>query len=99
MGAFELAFIEELLFAGAKLSDDGDLIFYLAPATADLARVPVLAAGLKPKSGLWIVYPKGVAAIREIEVLKAGRDAGLKDIKVASFSSTHTALKFVVPAR
>jgi hypothetical protein len=45
------------------------------------------------------VYPKGVAAIREIEVIEAGRAAGLKDIKVASFSSTHTALQFALPVR
>jgi hypothetical protein len=43
------------------------------------------------------VYPKGVPAIREIEVLQAGRAAGLKDTKVASFSSTLTALRFAIP--
>jgi hypothetical protein len=44
-----------------------------------------------------VVYPKGVQTIREIEVLDAGRTAGLKDTKVASFSPTHTALRFVIP--
>jgi hypothetical protein len=29
--------------------------------------------------------------------LEGGRAAGLKDIKVASFSATHTALKFAIP--
>jgi len=44
-----------------------------------------------------VIYPKGGPAIREIEVLEAGRAAGLKDVKVASFSATHTGLKFVLP--
>jgi hypothetical protein len=35
--------------------------------------------------------------IREIDVIHAGRANDLKDVKVASFSLTHTALKFVIP--
>lgn len=64
---------------------------YVAERREELVRVPKLAAG----AALWIVYPKGVAAIREAEVIAAGRGAGLKDVKVARFSATHTALKFV----
>ena len=41
--------------------------------------------------------PRACQLIREIEVIAAGRAAGLKDTKVASFSSTHTALRFVIP--
>jgi hypothetical protein len=46
---------------------------------------------------LWIVYPKGKSEIREIDVLAAGKAAGLVDVKVVAFSATHTALKFVRP--
>lgn len=35
--------------------------------------------------------------IREIDVIQAGKDAGLTDNKVCSFSATHTALRFVTP--
>jgi hypothetical protein len=45
-------------------------------------------------AALWVVYPKGVEAIREIEVIEAGRSAGLKHTKVARCSDTHTALRF-----
>jgi hypothetical protein len=44
-----------------------------------------------------VIYPKGVTAIREIQVIEAGRAAGLKDVKVAGFSASHTGLKFVIP--
>jgi hypothetical protein len=43
---------------------------------------------------VWVVYPKGIQAVTENDVLTAGRAAGLVDTKVCSFSSTHTALRF-----
>lgn len=54
-----------------------------------------LKANLKPGGALWLIYPKGVPEIKEIEVIRAGRAAEMKDVKVARFSATHTALKFV----
>jgi hypothetical protein len=71
-----------------------DLFFYAAAQTGDLARIPSLKSRLKPGGALWIVYPKGISAIREAEVITAGRAAGLKDTKVARFSDSHTALRF-----
>jgi hypothetical protein len=71
-----------------------DLMFYAAAGTSDLARIPRLKSKLKPGGAIWIVYPKGVPAIRETEVIAAGRAAGLKDTKVVRFSDTHTALRF-----
>jgi hypothetical protein len=80
-------------------SGDGppDLLFFGATAVADLEDVPVLGEALPREGALWIVYPKGRREIREADVLAAGRAAGLTDVKVARFSETHTALKFVVP--
>jgi hypothetical protein len=74
-----------------------DQIFLLAPERSALDLLPKLTSLVKPAGGIWVVYPKGVAQIREVEVLQAGRAAGLKDIKVASFSQTHTGLRFVIP--
>jgi len=93
IGKFDKAFKSELQEAGAKLTKEADLTIFAAETAADLTDLP------KPKSALWIVFPKGVKTIREVEVIQAGRHAGLKDIKVARFSETHTALKFVPPRR
>jgi hypothetical protein len=41
-----------------------------------------------------VIYPKGIQAVTENDVISAGRSVGFADIKVASFSATHTALKF-----
>jgi len=98
VGEFPADFLEELraveMVSGRAKAD---LVFFATPDRAALAQVAKMAGMLKPAGALWIVYPKGVQAIREMEVLDAGRAAGLKDTKVASFSATHTALRFVIP--
>ena len=96
IGEFDAAFTVELRGATVTpAAGKAELVCYAAARTADLGRVAKLAGSLPSKGALWVIYPKGGAAIREIEVIEAGRAAGLKDVKVASFSSTHTALKFV----
>lgn len=74
-----------------------DFVFYAAGKKADLAKVKTYAKLLKKNGALWVVYPKGQKQITENDVLKAGKPAGLVDVKVCAFSATHTALKFVIP--
>ncbi len=102
VGAFDAAFVRDLEATGARVTAGAkgkghDHILLAAEATADLAKVAPLAARLTPAGGVWVVYPKGRKDIREADVLAAGRAADLKDVKVARFSETHTALRFVVP--
>jgi hypothetical protein len=94
-GDFDTGFLAELPAPAAK--GKSDLVFFAAAKSADLSKVRKLAGTIEADGALWIVYPKGVKEIREIDVIESGRAAGLKDVKVASFSATHTALKFVVP--
>jgi hypothetical protein len=74
-----------------------DLIFLAAEGKYKLLQIRKLTPELKPDAALWVVYPKGATTICGIDVISAGRAAGLKDSKVASFSLTHTGLKFVIP--
>ncbi|HET9320427.1 MAG TPA: DUF3052 family protein [Bryobacteraceae bacterium] len=80
-----------------RVAKDADLIFLGAERTDALDRLRELARSLKPNGAIWVVYPKGQKYITESAVLAAGKRAGLVDVKVASFSPTHTALKFVIP--
>ena len=73
------------------------MIFFGASEAADLGGVAELVPSLTSAGALWIVYPKGKQEIKEGQVLAAGKAAGLVDVKVVSFSETHTALKFVRP--
>ncbi len=99
-GEFAADFLAELRQRKVAVVDakrPADLIFLAAENGDGLARIRTLVARLMPAGGLWVVYPKGVSAIRETEVIRAGREAGLKDTKVAKFSETHTGLRFVIP--
>ena len=80
-----------------KIEDGIEWIFLGADARAELSEVKKIAAKMKGSAALWVVYPKGQKHITEIDVIGAGRKAGLKDVKVVGFSPTHTALKFVIP--
>ena len=95
-------FVKVLRASAKSFSDveplaDSDLIFFAASKAAELVRTKRLARSLSSAGALWIVYPKGKQEITELRVLRAGKAAGLVDIKVVSFSATHTALKFVRP--
>jgi hypothetical protein len=102
VGGHDDDFLAELAARGAAVVRGAagapvDLLFYAAGARADLHRLSQLARALQPDGALWVVRPKGHAAITERDVMAAGKAAGLVDVKVAAFSATHTAAKFVIP--
>jgi hypothetical protein len=100
---FDPTFARELAASDAHVAAPSskasvDLLFFAPAAPPDLARVPALAKRLSPAGGLWIVRPKGKdTPITETDTRAAGLAAGLVDVKVAAFSHTHSALKFVIP--
>ncbi len=85
--------------AEGKPAKDSDLVFVGADSNDALEKLPGLSRSLKPNGAIWVVYPKGQKHITESSVFAAGKRAGLVDVKVASFSATHTALKFVIPVK
>ena len=102
IGDFPRDFLQELaklkcLVKTSAAVDDAEWIFVLVESEKDLPQVAKLAKKMEGSVGLWVVYPKGRKDITEVGVISAGRNAGLKDVKVVSFSATHTALKFVIP--
>jgi hypothetical protein len=74
--------------------EPADLIFYGVEEPARLARLADLRGRIKPNGAVWVVSRKG--RVKEAEVYAAGHAAGLVDVKVAAFSATHTANKFVI---
>jgi DUF3052 family protein len=77
---------------------DTDVVLLGADSMAQLARLPGLAARIRPNGAIWVVSRKGKAAtIRDVEVIEAAKASGLVDNKVASFSETHTSLRLVIP--
>ncbi|MBI3402494.1 MAG: DUF3052 family protein [Acidobacteria bacterium] len=101
IGLDDAAFLKELKRAVALLSigrvvKESDAIFLGATNAAQLDRIATLKASLKPNGALWVIRPKGRPEISESAVMAAGKMAGLVDVKVVSFSPTHTAEKFVI---
>lgn len=104
LGVEDEAFLAELEGAVAHLSigrvqKDSDAIFYGVTKEAQLARLDKLKTSIKPNGAIWIVRPKGRPEISESATMAAGKAAGLVDVKVVSFSPTHTAEKFVIPVK
>lgn len=78
-------------------SRPADLIFYGVEHRDALGRIESLVPLIQPDGAIWIVRPKGRKEITEAETMAGGKRAGLVDVKVVSFSETHTAEKFVIP--
>jgi hypothetical protein len=102
LGEFDPEFLGELgkltkSVSKGKVTAESEWIFFAADSKEDLGAVPKISKSMRGAAALWIVYPKGQKHITENDVLAAGRKAALKDVKVVGFSSTHTALKFVIP--
>ena len=98
----ERPFLDEIEARGAtvvKKAPDGgaDLVFYGAERRDALDRLDSLRGSIVPHGAIWVIRPKGQPAITESDVMAAGKRAGLVDVKVVSFSETHTAEKFVIP--
>jgi hypothetical protein len=77
---------------------DTDVVLLGADSTEALAVLGGLATRIRPSGAIWVVSRKGKhATLRDVEVMAAGKEAGLIDNKVASFSPTHTSLRLVIP--
>lgn len=97
----DAAFVKEARDAGASIRASGprqaDMIFAVFRRRDDLRRLAPLVPRLKAAGVLWTLRPKGSKDLTEAEMMRAGQDAGLVDVKVVSFSDVLTAEKFVVP--
>ena len=83
--------------AATRATKDHDLIFFAVDKPADLERIAKLIPSLAPAGALWLIRPRGKKDVSEAVVREAARAAGLVDVKVARFSETHTAEKYVRP--
>ncbi len=102
LGEFTSDFVNELKAARAEIiqaggSANADHNFFAAAGETSQAAIAKYAKKLKGAEALWVVYEKAKRDLTENDVIAAGRKAQLKDVKVVGFSSTHSALKFVLP--
>ena len=97
-------FAAELADGGVEVVDrrapQPDLVFLGVASVADLARIREWKKRMPRDGTLWLIRPKGPGTpVPEREAMEAGLDAGLVDVKVMSFSASHSALKYVFRLR
>jgi hypothetical protein len=73
-----------------------DVVLLGAESVEELGALAPLREQVRPNAAVWVVRPKGPRGVPERAVMEAGARAGFVDVKVARFSATHTAEKFVI---
>ncbi|HEX2021908.1 MAG TPA: hypothetical protein VHH36_04300 [Candidatus Thermoplasmatota archaeon] len=91
-GVTDATLADEVAQAGAEVlksasAKDLDILFLQIDEPDGLARVEKAPARIRPDGAVWVVTPRGVAGVKDV------------DVKVMRFSETHTALKLVVPKK
>jgi hypothetical protein len=77
-----------------------DIVFMAANTRSDLQHLKSLKAWIEPNGAIWVIRQKGKGSpLRDTELIEAGLAAGLVDNKIASFSETQGAMRFVFRLR
>jgi hypothetical protein len=77
-----------------------DLVFVSANMRRDLDKLKTVKKWIEPNGAIWMVRPKGGRSeLRDTDLIDAGLAAGLVDNKIASWSETHGAMRFVFRLR
>lgn len=103
IGVTDAALKDELTSAGATLvkrapASGADMIFFEVARREDLTELTALRTRIQSAGVVWVLRPKGPSSpVSESDSMRAGKRAGLVDIKVVSFSATHSAEKYVIP--
>jgi len=102
LGISEANFFQQLRARGHEIYESraakaSDLIFFAVDDARELRKLQTLARALKPNGGILAIWPKGQKHIKEDMIRAAALQQGLVDVKVVSFSETHSGLKLVIP--
>lgn len=82
---------------GSRMRSGADMVFVQADTLGALGRLAAIRKSIARDGAIWTITPRGKTGIKDTDVMAAGKAAGLVDVKVAAFSATHSALKFVIP--
>ena len=77
-----------------------DVVLIAVNRTADLGVLERAKRWIEPNGAVWLIRPKGGRSeLSDTDLIAAGLAAGLVDNKIASFSETHGAMRFVFRLR
>ena len=81
----------------SRTRKNSDVIVVQVNGAPDLSKLDRLEPFITRSGMIWVVSPKGQRTFNENHVYDHMRALGLKDVKTARFSDSHTANKFVIP--
>ena len=81
----------------SRVRKNSDGIVVQVDTPSDLSKLDRLEPYITRSGMIWVVSPKGHKDFNENHVYAHMRALGLKDVKTARFSDSHTANKFVIP--
>ena len=93
---------DDLKLLSAKKAKDvagADWIYVAIDTLDDLKRIATTRAMMKDDAAIWCVWPKGLkgtGVVTESDVRNTALAGDLVDVKVMSWSATHSGLKLVV---
>lgn len=104
IGSVDAGLLTELKAAKVRVAkelrgDDLDCIFIGVESPTDLGQIKGLNSRIKPNGKIWVIFPKGRADLKDVNVIAAGKSAGLVDNKIARVSERLTAMKLVIPVK
>jgi hypothetical protein len=103
IGVADPDFEAELTAAGADVSSrlrkESGQVYLAIESAKDLERFRAVLPSLAQDGAVWAIRRRGLKDASEAATMAAGIAAGLVDVKVARFSETHTAEKFVRPVK
>ena len=77
-----------------------DIVFMGVSRLDELVQLKEVKTWIEPNGAIWVIRPKGPSSpIRDTDLIDAGLAAGLVDNKIASFSETQGAMRFVFRLR
>ena len=101
VGVDDASLEKELRARGAEIvaaKKDVDVLFLGLGSESDLKKLAAMQKSIARDGAIWTIRVKGKdAPVSEAKAMAAGKGAGLVDVKVAKFSETCTAEKWVIP--
>jgi len=73
-----------------------EMVFLGVEGPDDMRRLHELRDKIARDGAVWVINPKGRKEFNSSHVMALGLETGMVDVKIASFSATHSATKFVI---
>ncbi|MEP6729355.1 MAG: DUF3052 family protein [bacterium] len=102
LGVEDTSILADLESRGAKLVTgkvpaDTPMVLWRVTRASSLSKLATIANSIARDGAIWVVHPRGDAAVADTVIFAAAKDAGLTYTKVVRFSDTDTAEKLVIP--